>query len=82
MTYTYIYQQLKAYIERRVLDDVDEAIDEYTPLLDWGFINSLEIARLVSFMNETFAIDVPAEKMVLARFKDLHSMTHLVIELA
>jgi acyl carrier protein len=82
MTYTSICEQLKAYIEQRVLDgDDDEVINEDTPLFDWGFMNSLEVARLVAFMNEKFSIDVPAEKMVPAMFKNLHTITHLVIEL-
>jgi acyl carrier protein len=79
MTYMATFEQLKAYFELRVLDEVEEEIDEYTPLLDWGFINSLEIARLVAFINETFMIDIPAEKMAPTMFQNLHTITNLVI---
>ena len=77
-----VYTQLKDYFTYRVLDGIDEEIDEYTPLLDWGFINSLEIAHLVAFIHETYGLDVPPGKMVPAVFQNLHTITNMVMAIA
>ncbi|GCF07279.1 phosphopantetheine-binding protein [Dictyobacter arantiisoli] len=76
-----VLRQVKDYFTGRVLDDIDEDLDEYTPLLDWGFINSLEIAQLVAFIHVTYGLDVPPEKMVPAVFQNLQTITQMIMEI-
>ena len=73
---------VKGYISREVLDGKDIGLDESTPLLEWGIINSIEMARIVSFIQEQFHVKVPADRILPDNFKDLISITSLVLELA
>jgi acyl carrier protein len=57
-------------------------VDPHTPLLEWGILNSLSTTALVVFINERLGVDVPAERMVGRNFRDLDSITRLVLELA
>ncbi|WP_338247667.1 hypothetical protein [Dictyobacter halimunensis] len=82
MDHAVVLTQIKDYFTYRVLDGVEEELEEYTPLLDWGFINSLEIAHLVAFIHETYGLDVPPEKMVPAVFQNLHTITAMVMEVS
>lgn len=82
MNHTDILRELTDYISREVLDGKDTGLDGSTPLLEWGVINSIEMARLVGFIETRFGVKVPAEKIVPAFFKDLTSATNLVLELA
>ncbi len=76
-----ILEILRSYIASEVLDGKDIGLEPSTPLLEWGVINSLEIARLVAFISQQFGVSVPAEKVVATYFKDLQALTALVIEL-
>ncbi len=77
-----VLESLKGYISCEILDGKDIGLDASTPLLEWGIINSIEIARLVSFIEGRFNVEVPADKILLEHFKDLTSLTNLVSELA
>ncbi|HJT58389.1 MAG TPA: acyl carrier protein [Ktedonobacteraceae bacterium] len=76
-----VLEQVKSYIARQVLDGKDIGLHETTPLLEWGLINSLEIVRLLSFLQEQFYIEVPSEKIVADYFINLASIADLVVEL-
>ena len=82
MNHEGLLRELRDYVSNEVLDGKDIGLDGSTPLLEWGIINSIEMARLVSFIEIRFGVKVPAEKMIPAFFKDLTSATNLVLELA
>ncbi len=77
-----IAEQLKQFIANTVLDGKAIGLDETTPLLEWGIINSMEMVRLVSFIQKQFGVDVPAKKMIADHFANIASLTNLVIETA
>jgi len=77
-----ILQRLKGYISNEILDGKDIGLEASTPLLEWGIINSLEMARLVAFLQNRFSVEVPAEKIVVEHFKDLKSIAALIVELS
>jgi acyl carrier protein len=77
-----VLESLKGYISREILDGKDIGLDASTPLLEWGIINSLEIARLVSFLEDRFGVEVPNDKITIEYFKDMNAITNLVLELA
>lgn len=77
-----VMASLKGYISQEILDGKDIGLDDSTPLLEWGIINSMEMARLVSFIQDKFGVEVPSDKIVIEYFKDLTSITNLVLELA
>jgi acyl carrier protein len=75
-----IVEQLKRYIAQDVLGGKDIGLDETTPLLEWGIINSLEIVRLLSFVRKQFAVDIPADKLIADSFTSVSSVADLVLE--
>jgi len=75
-----IIEELKRYIAQDVLAGKDIGLDETTPLLEWGIMNSLEIVRLLSFVRKQFAVDIPADKLVADSFTSVSSVADLVLE--
>jgi acyl carrier protein len=72
---------LTQYISKEVLEGRDEGLESTSPLLAWGVINSLEITRLVAFVRKEFGVEIPATRMAPQHFKDLESITALVMDL-
>jgi len=50
-------------------------IEEDKDLLTSGLIDSLGILKLVSFMEEQFAIDIPSEDVEYENFHSIESMS-------
>ncbi len=80
MERTTVFSQLQTYIAQNLLEGMDVGLDENTPLLEWGVINSLEIVRLLAFIQQEFQLDVPNEKIVASNFTNLSTITDLVME--
>lgn len=80
MQRTEVVAQLKTYIAQDVLSGKDIGLDETTPLLEWGVINSLEMVRLLSFIRTAFAVEIPMDKLIADNFTNLSSISNLVIE--
>lgn len=77
-----ILKELKGYISREVLDGKDIGLDDSTPLLEWGIINSMEMARIVSFIQNRFHVGIPDDKILPEYFINLSAISNLVVELA
>jgi acyl carrier protein len=80
MQQTTVIEQLKKYIAQDVLGGKDIGLDETTPLLEWGIINSLEMVRLLSFIRKQFAIDIPTDKLVADHFTSVKSIAELILK--
>jgi acyl carrier protein len=78
MTSEEIIQDLRIYVSEQILDGEDVGLEATTPLIEWGILNSMEIAQLVAFIHDTFAVDVPVDAVTLDNFKDLDSLAKLV----
>ncbi|GHO60134.1 acyl carrier protein [Ktedonobacter robiniae] len=74
-----IVERLKQYFITEVLDGKDIGLDESTPLLEWGVINSLEIVRLLGFIQQQFGVEVPADDITAEYFSSLLSITDLIL---
>ena len=81
MTRDEMLSELKRFVGRELLDGRDERLDEHTPLLAWGVIDSLSVAELVSFTNERFGIDVPQSEVKPENLKDLDSYARMLMRL-
>lgn len=79
MTESEVFDDLKRYISDRILDGEDVGLDATTPLIAWGLLNSMEIARLVTFVKKRFDVTIPHDKITIEHFKDLHTLTTLVV---
>jgi acyl carrier protein len=70
---------LKQYISDKILDGEDVGLDATTPLVAWGLLNSMEIARLVAFVRKRFDVAISPDKVTVEHFKDLDTLTRLVV---
>jgi acyl carrier protein len=77
-----VYTALRDFVGREILDGQDIGLDETTPLLEWGIINSFEIARVVAFVAEQFGVRIPQDQIVVQHFDTIGHLTDLVISLA
>ena len=75
-----VVEQLKSYFAQDVLSGKDIGLDETTPLLEWGIINSLEMVRLLQFIRKQLKVDIPPDKLVADSFTDIVSIANLVLE--
>jgi acyl carrier protein len=73
-----VVEQLKNYIVVQVLDGKNIGLDETTPLLEWGVINSLEIVRLLGFIQRQFHVDIASDQMVATNFMNISAIADMV----
>lgn len=77
-----VLQELKDYVSQEILDGQDIGLDNSTPLLEWGIINSMEIARMVSFIEDRFQVVIPEDKINPEYFISLSAISDLVTEIS
>jgi acyl carrier protein len=69
---------LRAYIVEKLLEGDDNGLDAETPLLEWGLLNSMEMLKLVAFIEEQFRVVLPPRDLMPEHFRTLGSATRLV----
>jgi acyl carrier protein len=74
--------ELKQFVVRELLDGRDTGLDEHTPLLAWGVLDSLSVNVLVSYTSERFGIDVPQGEVTPENLKDLDAYVAMLMRLA
>ena len=79
MSNSTISDSLRMYIANEILDGQDIELENSTPLLEWGILNSMEITRLVNFIEKEFVIEIPGDKIVIENLKDIDSITKLIL---
>jgi acyl carrier protein len=78
-----IYAELRGYVAANFLQDTEiDELTENTPLLEWGVLNSMNTALLMSHVRDRFVVDIPVSYITAKRFRDLGSLTEMVHELA
>jgi acyl carrier protein len=73
--------ELKGFVVSEFLDGRDTGLDEHTPLLAWGVLDSLSVNVLVSFTSERFGLDVPPSEVTPDNLKDLDSYVAMLTRL-
>ena len=81
MTRDEMLGELKQFVGQELLDGRDAGLDESTPLLEWGVIDSLSVAELLTFTSERFDIDVPQDEVSPQNLKDLNAYVGLLMRL-
>ena len=81
MTREEMMSELKQFVGEELLDGRDTGLDEHTPLLEWGVIDSLSVAELVSFTSERFEIDVPQQEVTPDNLKHLDAYVGMLMRL-
>ncbi len=77
-----VIKKLTHYIINDVLEGKDTSLDETTPLLEWGIINSFEMVRLLSYIQGEFSLDIPPEEMIADHFSNINTIASLICEQA
>ena len=71
--------RILAYVRDAFLNgDPQGELDERTPLLEWGVLNSLNMAQLLAFIREDLGVLVPATAISPANFKNIAGIAELV----
>lgn len=81
MTRAEMLDELRTFVVQELLDGRDTGLDEHTPLLAWGVLDSLSVNVLISFTSERFGIEVPPSEVAPQNLKDLDSYVALLTRL-
>ena len=81
MTREEMLGELKGFVVSEFLDGRDTGLDEHTPLLAWGVLDSLSVNVLLSFTSERFGLDVPPSEVTPDNLKDLDSYVAMLTRL-
>jgi acyl carrier protein len=77
--YTHVLEVLTKYVSTGLLGEENaEDLTADTPLLELGVLNSVETARLVAYIRETFGVRLPPASMTAGNFRDLKAIAGLV----
>lgn len=75
-----VFNDIKAFIEDKGLKG-QGTIDPDTPLLEWGILDSLTLARLTAHVEVRFGITIPSGINLGERFRNLQNICDFVAEL-
>lgn len=78
-----ILRKLGDFVRQNFLEETDgrSDLDENTPLLQLGILNSRNTGRLLAYVHEEFGVSVPPTRITGKYLADLESITALVVEL-
>jgi 2-hydroxymuconate-semialdehyde hydrolase len=71
-------EELIEYIKKEFVEDPDEEIDENTPLMSSGLIDSLSIVSLVAFIDKKYGVKIPDEKGTVENFETITKIIDIV----
>lgn len=77
-----VRQALSEFVRKEILPEGMTELDDHTPLLDSGIIESLSLVSLIGFIQTRFAVRVPDSDIVAQNFADLESISKLVVKLS
>lgn len=76
-----IAAELLAFIRGSFLSgDPEGELDEHTPLLEYGILNSLNTALLIAYMRDELGITLPLMEVTAATFKSVNSISSMLYE--
>lgn len=70
---------IRDYIVREILNGQDRGLDESSPLLEWGILESLSMVSLVSFLEQRFGVKLDTPDYMPDNFTDLRAISRLVM---
>jgi acyl carrier protein len=80
--FTQVLTILTRYVLTSLLGEENvEDLTADTPLLELGLLNSIETARMVAYIRETFGVRLPPASMNAGNFRDLNAIAALVVGL-
>lgn len=77
MTDKTVKKSIRDYIIETVFDGQDDGeLDEHSPLLEWGILNSLQVLGLIDFIEAKFEIKINPEDL---RPQNLESVAAIAV---
>ena len=73
-----IIPRVRRYLTEVVLEGDDQELEETSPLLEWGIINSFELVRLVEFIDRELHVRLPPASLTAQNFINLRAIAALV----
>lgn len=74
--------RLESFVREKLLGDHDDAeLAADSPLLEWGVLNSMNTAHLLSFVRDDLGITVPPSSITGRHFRDLNAIADLLCSL-
>ncbi len=73
-------EELIEYIMKEFVEDPDEEIEETTPLISSGLIDSLSVVSLVAFIDKKFGVKIPDEKGTVDNFETVNKIIEVINE--
>lgn len=78
-----VIAELDRYVRDTFLDgDEDEGLTPQSPLLEWGVLNSMNTALLMTHVREHYGVLVPPTHITASNFRDLESIAGMVVGLS
>jgi acyl carrier protein len=78
--HAHVLENLTRYVSVRILGEENASdLTGSTPLLEFGVLNSIETARLVTYIRETFGVRLPPAAMTAGNFRTLDTIAGLVV---
>jgi acyl carrier protein len=74
-----ITYRLLTFISQELLDSGSRHdLDEATPLLEWGILNSMNMVRLLSYIRDELDYAVPADRINAENFGNVKCITAMI----
>jgi acyl carrier protein len=74
---------LSARIKEFIITEVNPELnlshlDDGEPLIESGIVDSLGVLKIMSFLDESFGVDLSSEEIKLENFRDVRTICELV----
>ena len=69
---------IKGHILNEIIQNGDLQIADDTPLIDEGYLTSLQAVELVMFLEDQFEVEIDPIEVDEENFRDLTSITQLI----
>ncbi|MGF1429067.1 acyl carrier protein [Kitasatospora sp. LaBMicrA B282] len=78
-----IQQRITAFVRERFLDgDPKGELEETTPLLEWGVLNSLNTVVLLTYVRTELGVTIPPRQLNAKDLKNVRAIAAMVAKLA
>ena len=77
-----LYEMLHSFIAEDILNGQGEGLDENTPLLEWGVLDSLTMMSLLAFIENKCDMIIPHNEVKPENFQNLASLVILLERLS
>jgi acyl carrier protein len=74
-------EKIRRYIISEYLEDGDAELDYDTPIIASGIVDSMSMMSLITFLEATYKISIPDEKVSPERFYSINKIVELVNEM-